>query len=103
VSAGSLGDAEVQYAYQSAQSEDLLVVVRVRASKDVTILSGGATYQLAPGARVPSSRYVGPTGTAADGTATVVVVFPLCPVGGVVTLGLVGSDRHSESVELTTG
>lgn len=103
VSAGSLGDAEVQYAYQSAQSEDLLVVVRVRASEDVTILSGGATYQLAPGARVPSSRYVGPTGTAADGTATVVVVFPLCRVGGVVTLGLVGSDQHSESVELTTG
>lgn len=101
VPAGSLGDVEIAYAYQSVQSGDLFVVVEVTGEQDVTIRSGRATYGL-DGSRVTASRYVGPTGTAAAGTATVVIVFPQVALGGVVTLELVGPDQLSESVELAT-
>jgi hypothetical protein len=101
VPAGSLGDVEIAHAYQSVQSNDLFVVVEVTGEQDVTIRSGRATYAVA-GSGVAASRYVGPTGTAATGTATIVIVFPQVALGGVVTLELVGPDQLSESVELAT-
>lgn len=102
VPAGSLGDVQLEFAYQSVQSQDLFVVVRVRADEDVTILSDRASYLGADETLTPT-RFIGPTGTPAGSTATVAIVFPQVAVGGVVTLDLVGPAQHRESVQLTTG
>ncbi|MCW2795107.1 hypothetical protein [Nocardioides sp.] len=101
VPAGSIGDVQVAYAYQSVQSQDLYVVVKVAAAEGVTIVSDQATYQ-SDGSQVSASSFVGPTGGVGGRTTTVVLVFPQAAVGGTVTLTLIGRDQATESVELTT-
>ncbi|VXB05880.1 hypothetical protein [Aeromicrobium sp. 9AM] len=98
VSAGQLGTVEFLVAYQSVQSGDLFVIVKV-ASKGapVAINSGNAAYRGVDKRQSQNSSYYGVEELEADSTGTLGLIFTKAKVGGTLTLTLNSEDYMQTS------
>jgi hypothetical protein len=96
VKAGDLGSVEFLVAYQSVQSSDLFVIVRV-ASRDATSLNAGsATYRDPDKRQSTASSYYGADELGADSTATLAMIFSRAKPGGEATLTF-NSENYARS------
>jgi hypothetical protein len=85
--AGALGEVEFLVAYQSVQSGDLFVLVRVESGKQpISINSGSAAYRGPDRRQSENSSYYGIDELEADSTGTLALVFTRAKVGGTATL-----------------
>ena len=97
--AGSLASVTSSYAYQSAVTPSLYVVVNVKSgSSPVTAATYDATFRGADGRqlKVDDEASSGPTDLDADSSATMVMAFPQAKLGGSATFSVLSADLMTD-------